>query len=290
MVTRFLVDPFREPYMLRALLEVLLLGVLGAVVGVHVILRRMAFITEAVQHAVFPGVAIAFVAGTSLLLGALTGAALTVVLLVVLTRVRRVDQDSALALIVAGFFALGVVVVSHRSGYNRDLTLLLFGRILDVDQRQLIDTAMIAAICGVVLAAFHKEFVFRAFDPLGSEAAGYRGAVLDILLDAVVALVVVAAVRAVGTVLVVAFFVTPAAAARLVTRSVGGAMLVGAVLAAVFGWLGLAASYEASVHHGVRVASGAAVVASFTVAFGLTGLVHVAWRRRRPSRLSTVEA
>jgi manganese/iron transport system permease protein len=280
-MTRLLLEPFREPFMLRALLEVLLIGVLGAVVGVHVVLRRMAFLTEAVQHAVFPGIAIAFVAGTSLLLGAVTGAALTVILLVVLTRVRRVDQDSALALIVAGFFALGVVVVSYESGYNRDLTLLLFGRILDVDQRQLIDTAVIALICGTVLVALHKEFVFRAFDPLGSEAAGYRGAVLDIVLDAIVALVVVAAVRAVGTVLVVAFFVTPAAAARLLTRSVGGAMLVAAVIAALFAWLGLAVSYEASVNHGVRIASGAAVVASFTVAFGLAGLVHLARRRRR---------
>lgn len=278
---RLLIDPFREPFMLRALIEVLLLGVLGAVVGVHVILRRMAFMTEAVQHAVFPGVAIAFVAGASLLLGALAGAALTVVLLVVLTRLRGVDQDSAMALMVAGFFALGVVVVSHRAGYNRDLTLLLFGRILDVDQRQLLDTVVIAAVCGTVLVGLHKEFVFRAFDPLASEALGYRGAVLDVILDAVVALVVVAAVRAVGTVLVVAFFVTPAAAGRLLTRSVGGAMLVGALLAAVFGWLGLAVSYEASVNHGVRIASGAAVVVSFTVAFGLAGVVHLARGRRR---------
>src|SRR4051812_21224711 len=228
--------------MQRALLEVGLLGVLGAVVGVHVILRRMAFITEALQHAVFPGIAVAFIAGASLLLGALAGAVLTVVLLVVLTRVKRVDQDSALALLIAGFFALGVVVVSHRTGYTRDLTLLLFGRILDVDRQQLLDTLIIGVVCGAVLVALHKEFVFRAFDPMGSEAAGYRGRVLDVLLDVVVALVVVAAVRAVGTVLVVAFLVTPAAAARLVTRSVGGAMAVGAVLAVVFGWLGLAVS------------------------------------------------
>src|SRR5205823_13734615 len=164
-MTRFLIDPFREPFMLRALLEVLLLGVIGAVVGVHVRLRRMAFLTDALQHTVFPAIAIAFVVGFSLLWGALAAAALTIVLLVALARRPRVDQASALALLIAVFFAAGVVVVSHRSGYSSDLTALLFGRILDVDARQLVETAAIAAACGAVLAALHKELVLRAFDP-----------------------------------------------------------------------------------------------------------------------------
>jgi manganese/iron transport system permease protein len=270
---RFLIDPYREPFMLRALAEVVLLGIVGAVAGVHVLLRRLAFLTDALQHTVFPGIALAFVAGFSLLFGALAAAALTIVLLVVLSRRPGVDHDAALALLISVFFAAGVVIVSHRSGYSSDLTALLFGRILDVDTRQLVDTAVIAVVCAVALAALHKELVLRAFDPVGTEALGYRVGTLDLVLDAVVALVVVAAVRAVGPVLVVAFLVTPAAAARLLCRSVGATMLVGAVVAAVFGWLGLSASYEASIHHGVSVAGGAAVVVAFTLAFLLAGAV-----------------
>lgn len=264
---RLLVDPFGVPFMQRALLEVLLLAVLGGVVGTHVLLRRLAFTTEAFQHTVFPGVAIAFAAGQSLLLGALVAAAVSVVLLTVLTRRTRIDPDSALALLIATFFAVGVVVVSRSRSFQGDLTALLFGRILAVDARQLVHTAVIVAVCVVVLFALHKELVMRAFDPMGTAAVGYRVWVLDLALNVTVALSVVAAVRAVGSVLLVAFLVTPAAAAHLCCRRVGSMMAVAFVVVAVCGWLGLAASYEASVNYGVRLASGATVVLAITAGF-----------------------
>lgn len=264
---RVLFDPFGVPFMQRALLEVVLLAVLGGVVGTHVLLRRLAFTTEAFQHTVFPGVAIAFAAGHSLLLGALAAAAVAVVLLTVLTRRPRIDPDAALALLIATFFAAGVVVVSRSRSFQGDLTALLFGRILAVDAGQLVQTAVIVAVCVAVLLALHKELVLRAFDPLGAAAAGYPLWVLDLVLNVAVALSVVAAVRAVGTVLLVAFLVTPAAAARLCCRRVGSMMAVAAGLVVVCGWLGLAASYEASVNHGVRLASGATVVLAITAGF-----------------------
>ncbi len=264
---RLLVDPFGVPFMQRALLEVLLLAVLGGVVGTHVMLRRLAFTTEAFQHTVFPGVAIAFAAGQSLLLGALVAAAVSVVLLTLLTRRPRIDPDAALALLIATFFAVGVVVVSRSRSFQGDLTALLFGRILTVDARQLAHTAVIVAVCVVVLFLLHKELVLRAFDPMGTAAAGYPVWLLDLALNVAVALSVVAAVRAVGSVLLVAFLVTPAAAARLCCRRVGSMMAVAFLVAAVCGWLGLAASYEASVNHGVRLASGATVVLAITAGF-----------------------
>ncbi|MDQ4070121.1 MAG: metal ABC transporter permease, partial [Actinomycetota bacterium] len=98
-------------------------------------------------------------------------------------------------------------------------------------------------------------------------ALGYPVRRLDLLVDVVVALAVVAAVRAVGTVLIVAFLVTPAAAARLCCRRLPAMMVVAALLTAVCGWLGLAVSYEASVNHGLRLASGALVVLAITAGF-----------------------
>jgi manganese/iron transport system permease protein len=278
-VYRYLIEPYHLPFMARALVEVLLLSVVGAVVGVHVLLRRLAFLTEALQHSVFPGIAIAFVLGQSLLLGALVAAVMTVALLVVLTRRAEVDRDASLALIVAGGLALGVVVVSERAGFTSDLAALLFGRILDVDVRQIVETVVVGIACLAALVLFHKELVMRAFDPDHAQALGYRLPALDLVLNLVVALVVVVAVRAVGTVLIVAFIVTPAAAARLVARSVPATMAVAAGLACVFAWIGLSASFEASVHHGVRLASGASVVASFTVGFLLVALVASARAR-----------
>lgn len=278
-VGRLLVDPFAVPFMGRALAEVVLLGILGAVLGVHLLLRRKAFVTEALQHTVFPGVAIAFVAGQPLLLGALVAALASVVLLHLLTRNDRVDTDSALALLIAGFFALGVVVVSRSHSFQSSLTALLFGRILAVDARQVVETAVLVAVGLVVLVALHKELVLRAFDPAGSAAAGYPVGRLDLVLDIVVALAVVAAVRAVGTVLLVAFLVTPAGAGRLCCRRIPAMMAAAAALTAVCGWLGLAASYEASVGHGVRLAAGAMVVVTITAGFLVVAAV-VAVRRR----------
>jgi manganese/iron transport system permease protein len=262
-----LIEPFTVGYMQRALIEVLVLGVVGGVVGVHVVLRRLAFLTEVVQHTVFPGIAVAFAWGQSLLLGAIVTGVASIFFFTFGVRRRRVDPDSLMALLIATFFAFGVVVVSRRSGYQSDLTSLLFGRILAVDQRELIDTIVVGAIVLVVLAALHKELVMRAFDPMGSEALGFPPVVLDLVVNLVVMLTVIAAVRAVGTVLVVAFIVTPAAAARLVTGRVGVMMAVSAAFAAVGGWLGLVVSYDGSIRHGWRLASGATVVLVLTAGF-----------------------
>ena len=276
-MSRFLVDPYRLGFMSRALVEVLLLGVVGAVAGVHVGLRRLAFVTDAVQHTVFPGIAIAYAAGWPLLPGAVAAAALTVALLVALTSGRapfgrgRVDIDSALALSIASFFAVGVVVVSRRSGYASDLGTLLFGRILDVGRVEVVETAVIGGLCLLVLALLHKELVLLALDRTQAAALGLPVMALDAVLYAVTAATVVVAVRAIGTVLVVAFVVTPAATGRLLTRSIGGAMAAAAAVAAVLGWIGLSASFEASVHHDVRLAAGATVVIAYTAGFALAG-------------------
>jgi manganese/iron transport system permease protein len=282
-VWSILSDPFEVAYLRRALFEVVLLGVLGGVVGTYVVLHRKAFLTEVVQHTVFPGIAVAFGAGFSLLTGALVSGLASVALLSLARRRRRVDADALMALVVAVFFAAGVVVVSRRTGFQSDLTQLLFGRILTVNHQQLVDTVIITVVCVAVLALLHKELVLTAFDPDGAAALGYHVGLLDLVLNVVVTLAVVAAVRAVGTVLVVAFLVTPAATARLVTRRVGAMMALAVVLGAGCGWLGLVVSYEGSVRHGWRLASGATVVATLTAAF----VVVAAWaalRRRAGSR------
>lgn len=273
-----LVEPFRSPYMLRALLQVLLLAVLGGVVGVHVLLRRLAFVTEALQHTVFPGIAAAFLLGHSLLLGALGAALATVVLLAVTTSARRLDRDGVLALLTAAAFATGVVLVSRGRSFQHDLTVLLFGRILAVDGRQLVETAVLAVACTATLVLLHKELVLLAFDEQAARALGYRPAVLEVVLNVVVALVVVAAIRSVGTVLVVAFLLTPAAAARSVTSSVPAAMGMAVAFSAVCGWIGLVVSFELSVDHGLDLASGATVVVVMTTGF-MVAVVAGAARR-----------
>ncbi len=285
-MVRLLVEPFRDAYMQRALIEVLLLSGLAGIVSVYVLLRRLAFVGDALTHTIFPGVAIAFVAGQSLFLGALVAGLLSAVLLTWASRIPTVDHDAALGVLVGAFFSLGVVIVSTRQSYTADLTALLFGRILTVDTAEIIQTAAITAAVLVVLALLHKELVLRAFDPAAAEAMGYRVMALDLVVNGLVALVVVAGVRAVGTVLVIALLVVPGAIARLVTDRIGVLLVVSVGAAALCGYVGLAASYEASLNHRVRVGSGATIVVALTVAFLGAATVTTLVRRRRPAPTS----
>jgi manganese/iron transport system permease protein len=274
-----LVEPFRLPYMQRALLEVLLLGALAGVVGVFVVLRRLAFVSDALTHTIFPGVVIAHLLDRSLLLGALAFGVLTAVLLTAMTANRRVGADAALAILLTSFFSLGVVLVSRTRSYTADLSLFLFGQVLAVDRADLLQTLALAAVAGGTLWALRKELVLRAFDPDGAAAMGYRTAVLDLVLNLLIALVVVAAVKAVGTVLVVALIIVPAAAARLLADRVATTAVLAAALGALGGWLGLAASYEVSVDHGVRLAAGATIVVVLVALFALAAAAAPLRRR-----------
>jgi manganese/iron transport system permease protein len=271
----YLLEPFGSPFMQRALAEALLLGAVAAVVSVFVVLRRLAFVSDVLTHTVFPGVVIGFVvAGTSgIVWGALVFAVLSAVLITVLAARSRVTEDASMAIVLTGFFAVGVVLVSRQTTFTSDLTAFLFGRILTVDRQQLVVTAVIGAVVLLLLGLLGKELLFRAFDPAGAEASGYRLLALDLVLNLAVALVVVAAVRAVGTVLVIALLVVPGAAGRLLSDRLAGIALVAVGTALLAGWLGLVASWQASVNHGLRLASGATVVLVLVLLYRIAAAV-----------------
>ena len=247
-----LFDPFSQPYLQRALIEAVLLGVLAGVVGVHVVLRKLAFLADTFTHTVFPGLAVAFALEASLFVGALIAGVLSAVAFTVLDRNRRITSDAALAVVLTCFFAVGVVVISRTERYTADLTGLLFGRILFVDRSQITETAVVLVVVALVLLAIHKELVLRAFDPDGAAALGYRVGAIDL-----------------GTLLTVALIIVPAATAQLVGRSVGAMYVIAAAVGALGGWLGLVASYEASIHHDLRLASGATIVLALTGLFAV---------------------
>ena len=283
-----LVEPFGSPFMARALVEALLLGVVGGVVSVFIVLRRLAFVSDVLTHTVFPGVVIGYLVAQTdgIVWGALAFAVLSAVLLTLLSASARVTEDASMAILLTGFFAVGVILVSRRSSYTADLTAFLFGRILIVDRQQIVVTAVIGGLVLLALALLGKELVLRAFDPDAAAARGYRVPVLDLALNLAVALVVVAAVRAVGTVLVIALLVVPGAAARLLTDRLGRLFVLAAAIGGLGGWLGLAASYEASVHHGLRLASGATVVLVLVALYAVAaGAGAARWSVRRSRRV-----
>ena len=163
---------------------------------------------------------------------------LTAVLLTVLGSHRRVSDDAALAILLTSFFSVGVVLVSRTRGFTADLTAFLFGRVLAVDRTDLVQTLVVAAVAALVLAVLHKELVLRAFDPRRPPPWATAPAPLDLVLNLLIALVVVAAVEAVGTVLVIALIVVPAAAARLLADRVAAMTALACLLGARRGLAG----------------------------------------------------
>ena len=283
-VADLLITPFALPFMGRALVVLVVLGVVAGVVGVLVNLRGLEFTSDGLVHAVFPGIAIGFVFGgaTGLFAGAMVAAVVAAVLLTAVVR-RAVTADAAVAIVLTGMFSIGILVVSRQSDYSGQLEALLFGRVLTITPGEVGTTLVISAGALLLMLATLKEQLLRAFDPSGSEASGYRPFVLDLVLNLSIAFVVVAASSAVGNLLVLAVLIVPAAIARLITARLLLLFPLAALAAGAAAWLGLGVSFVASVEGGVNLPGGATVVAVLVLGYGLVLVGRLLVDRTRPA-------
>jgi ABC-type Mn2+/Zn2+ transport system permease subunit len=277
-ISDLLTDPWASPFMVRALLALLMVSLVCAVVGSFVVVRGMAFIGEGLAHASFGGVAAAFALGVSIYLGAAVGAVLTALAIAFVSRRAGLKFDTAIGVLFVGAFALGILIMSRQQGYVVDLTSFVFGNVLGVNRGDLMLIAAIGAVVLVLVAAFYKELLFTAYDPTMAAASGLPVAVVQYGLLGLLALTIVIAVKAVGIVLVVAMLVTPAATAQLLVQRLHLMMAVGAVVGALSSLTGLYLSYHAD------VATSAAVVLTATCFFLLAFLFSprhgLLWPRR----------
>ncbi|MEJ3405713.1 metal ABC transporter permease [Rathayibacter sp. YIM 133350] len=278
----WLFTAFQLPFMARALGVLLALSVVTGVVGVLVNLRGLEFISDGLTHAVFPGIAIGFVWGgrDGLFLGAVITAVLAAALLTLLTR-RGVASDSAIAVVLTGFFSIGVLVVSRQTDFAGQLDALLFGRLLTVTDADLWRTIAICGLAVLAVLATLPAQVYRAFDPRGSEASGFRPLALDLVLNVAIALVVVAASSAVGNLLVLAVLIVPGAIARLLTLRLWMLFPLAAVACALAAWLGLGLGFAASVSGGVSLPAGSTVVVTLVALYAIVLLGRLARDRMR---------
>ncbi|MBJ7603882.1 MAG: metal ABC transporter permease [Candidatus Dormibacteraeota bacterium] len=284
MTLQWLTDPFLLEVQRRALVEVLLSGGLGGALGCYVIFRRLGFMTDALSHAVLPGVVIAFLltGAAGILYGALAAGAVAAVSIGFITRDQRIQEDAAIGVVLTGAFALGIVLISTVHSYATALEDFLFGNVLLVSPEDLWLTLGLSAVVAAVLLIFHRRFVLRAFDPGLAEAMGLRGLLLDLLLLLLLAATVVVSLRAIGNILVVAFLITPAATARLLTVRVPRMLLLSACLGAFSGAAGLVIAYY------LNVSSGSLIVCLSTLLFLVVLICEprrgALARRLRPTR------
>ncbi|MFK3983565.1 anchored repeat-type ABC transporter permease subunit [Micromonospora sp. NPDC050397] len=228
----------------KALFVAVVSAVVCGVIGCHVVLRGMAFIGDAVAHAVFPGLAVAFVVSGNLVLGGTVAGVLTALLIAVFAQNRRLREDSVIGVFFVAAFALGVVVISRAPGYAGSLQQFLFGSITGIPDRDLYVVGLTGLTLLLVAFLLHKEFVAVSLDREMARAVGLRTFWLDLALYVMVTLAVVISVQTIGNILVLALLVTPASAARLMTDRLGVMMLLAPVIGGLSALLGLYVSWS----------------------------------------------
>lgn len=262
----WLLDPLGHGFMLRAFVAIILVGVICGVIGTFVTLRGMAFMGDALAHAIFPGVVIAFVLGGNFLIGALFAAVVVSLGIGAVGQSGRLSNDTAIGVLFAGAFALGVAIISAQRTYTRDVASFLFGSILGVSRNDLLLTGGVGIGVLVVMLVFRRELVAVAFDRTFAQAAGLNLWGWDQLFLVLLSLAIVVSLQTVGNILVLAMLVTPAATARLLTDRLATTLLLAALIGAGSGVAGLYVSFH------LGIASGASVVLVATAVFGLTFL------------------
>jgi manganese/iron transport system permease protein len=249
-----LLEPIAFGFFQRALLASVLVGLVCAVVGAFVVLRGLAFLGDALSHAAFPGVVIAYLLGLPFYLGAAVAAVATSLAVGWVQRRGPVRSDTAIGVLFAGMFALGVFLFSRIPNYVGDLFGFLFGDVLAIGVGDLVSLTVLSIVVLAIVAVLRKELLFATFDPLGAAAAGLNVRRLDDLFLALVAIAIVVSLQAVGIILVVAMLVTPAATAQLLTIRFGRLIAIAAGIGIVAPLVGLYASYW------LDAASGATIV------------------------------
>ncbi len=237
-----LTAPLRYDFMLRGLGAGLLAAIACAALSCFVVWRGWAFIGDALAHTMLPGIVLAQASGIGLIFGALIASIFSVLGIGAIKNKSNLREDSAIGIIFAGFFALGILLLSTLSGLQ-DLSHILFGNILGVSNDDLVLLAIVTAIILIVLKLGFKELLTASFDPAHASAIGLSPGFIRYLLLVLLALTTVVAVQAVGVVLVVALLVTPAASASLLTRKLETTIALSFVFALTATIIGFYISY-----------------------------------------------
>ena len=279
----WLTEPFVFGFMQRALVASVIVGVVCAVIGCYIVLRSMAFLGDALAHAILPGVAVAYLVGANLLAGALAAGVIVAVGISFVTKAGTIREDTAIGIFFAAALALGVVLISTTGGYAVDLTHVLFGNVLGVSATDLWISGGLALVVLLAIVLLYRQLLVVSFDPVFGRTLGLRTHALRTGLFLMLAATIVVSLRTVGVALVAAMLVTPPAAAYLLTRQLPAMMAVSALIGVVSAVGGLYLSYY------LDVASGGAVVlvatAIFVLAFLFAPRKGVLWRLRRPRRV-----
>ncbi len=263
----FFLQPLSYSFMQRGLLAGMMVGVLCAVLGTYVVLRGMAFLGDALAHAILPGVAVAYLMGGNLLLGALVAAAVVALGIGYFSKNGAIKEDTAIGILFSAALSLGVAMISSIRSFAVDLSHILFGNVLGVSPSDLLLTFALGAIVLLTVVLLYRPFMVLSFDPVLAATLRLPTVLLQNIMMMLLAVTVVISLQTVGVGLAAAMLVTPAAAAYMLTRRLSTMMIISALIGALSSLIGLFLSYY------LNIVSGSAIVLTATVFFLIIFLV-----------------
>ena len=260
----WLLEPFQYDFVVRALLAGALAAVTCSLIGTWVVIRGMSFMGDALAHGVLPGIAVAFIVGVDVAIGAFVSAIIMVLGINLVNRASKLSTDTGIGLLFVGMLALGVVIISRTHAFTGDLTSFLFGSVLGVRDADLLLQSVAAVLTLVAVLVFHRMFLALSFNAQKAAALGLRPRLAHVVMLSLVAIAIVASFRTVGTLLVFGLLIAPPATAALVVRRVPAMMALSSAIGVASVALGLVVTYHFDTAAGATMA-GTAVAMFFVV-------------------------
>ena len=260
MLERFIEGLMEYHFLQNALMTAIVIGVVSGAVGCFIILRSMSLMGDAISHAVLPGVALSFILGINFFIGAIVFGLLASFIITFIKENSVIKGDTAIGITFSSFLALGVILIGLANS-STDLFHILFGNILAVQDSDMWLTLGVSGLVLLLIGLFFKELLLTSFDPVLAKTMGINVNFYHYLLMGMLTLVSVTAMQSVGTILIVAMLITPAATAYLFTSSLKSMMLLASTLGALTSVLGLFLGYS------FNIAAGSSIVLTSTIIF-----------------------
>lgn len=265
MIENFINGLVHYQFLQNALITSIMVGIVSGVIGSFIVLRGMSLMGDAISHAVLPGVAMSYMLGINYIIGASLFGILAAILIGFITQKSQLKNDTAIGVVFSSFFALGIILISFAKS-STDLYHILFGNVLAVRDSDILITLIVGIVVLLFVFLFYKELVVSSFDPTMAKAYGLKTTLLHYALMFLLTLVAVSALQTVGTILVIAMLITPAATAYQLTNHLPTMIVLSTVFGVLSSIIGLFFSYS------YNLASGATIVLTAALFFILAFL------------------
>jgi len=276
--------PFEYDFFVRGLIVATLVGALCGLIGVYIVLRRMAYIGHGLSHAIFGGAVASYVMSINFFVGASVWGFVSAMLINLATRKRKIGADAAIGIVTTSSFALGIALISRFKSFTRSFDAALFGNILAVGDADVVAILIVGAAAAAAVFVGYKYLLFTTFEPEVARFYGVPTGWVDAGFALMLAAVIVVSLQVLGVTMIAAAIVIPPVSARLLTNDFGRMLVISVAIGAFCGLGGLYASFYVDVSSGPSVVLFSAAVFFVVLAYTtLRDALKVSPRKRRAS-------